>query len=811
MSLRNSKKLHCGSASLAILATCLLAAPAFAQQEAQNSQLGSSSVETVVVTGTAFNTEIAPAKASLDTTEPQTIINRSYIENFVDSQADYVSILAIVPSMTGGDSNGPGLSDGGAKNTLRGLPDGDFVQQFDGIPFGDTNGPTHHNISYFPASVIGSIVVDRGPGNAGNMGPSTYGGTVKFFSTTLTSDRSIYGVASAGSFGTTLIGGTIQTGDVNLLGTTARGSIEAQDLNSNGALTLQNLFQKNLTAKFEDEVLPGWKVTLFGSFNFINEHLDDNNGLTPAQVQVFGKNFALQNTNPNLPTYQLYNLTRKETDMDYVRVNGTLFSSLTIDNQLYTYAYWNHTFSPNSQTQTLAQIQAGTSTDNGKLTLDNGTVDPNGLLAYDKQNAYRVFGDILKVSQDYNFGWLSGQVRTGVWWEVANTHRYKFYFDANQCVAVNATPYLDTMNIPYATQQCGVKKGSVSEPIYGYGKEDELTRWNQYEPFLEVDIKPIDDLTITPGVKYIHWFHGDNSPMAQGTLCGVGLACTTLNAAGQVIQSNSLGQNYLAGFDTTDTLPFLTVNYKIRPSWSVYFEYAKGIYVPDIGAFEAGGQGQPITGFPSAETTTNYQLGTVYYADNWTFDGDIYYIGVNNNYISLPCSYDINETCFLNDGIAIYKGIEGEGTYAFDQLFGIDISGLSVFASGSLMSARQGGANGGRWEPNAPAWTGALGLQFRNDMWRFALIDKVTGQAYNDTNNLKYYEYPAYNNLNIVGGVTLGNFDLSLNIDNALSSRQPTVISEATNNVVSGTPATSLDQYIYQAPRSYMVNLKARF
>jgi iron complex outermembrane receptor protein len=157
--------------------------------------------ETIVVTDTKFNTDVAPAKASLDTTEPQTIINRSYIQNFVPPQADYVTILAIVPSMTGGDANGPGLSDGGAKNTLRGLPDGDFAMQYDGIPFGDTNGPTHHNISYFPASTIGSLVVDRGPGNAGNLGAATYGGTIKMFSQTLSYDPQVTATASGGSFG----------------------------------------------------------------------------------------------------------------------------------------------------------------------------------------------------------------------------------------------------------------------------------------------------------------------------------------------------------------------------------------------------------------------------------------------------------------------------------------------------------------------------------------------------------------------------------------------------------------------------------
>ena len=47
-----------------------------AQQVADNN----ADVETVVVTGTQFNTDVAPAKASIDTMEPQTIINKSYIQ-----------------------------------------------------------------------------------------------------------------------------------------------------------------------------------------------------------------------------------------------------------------------------------------------------------------------------------------------------------------------------------------------------------------------------------------------------------------------------------------------------------------------------------------------------------------------------------------------------------------------------------------------------------------------------------------------------------------------------------------------------------
>ena len=286
------------------------------------------SVESIVVTSTKFNTDAAPAKASLETTEPQTVINRSYIENFVPPQADYVTILAIVPSLTGGDSNGAGLSDGGAKNTLRGLPDGDFVMQYDGIPFGDTNGPTHHNISYFPASTIGSIDVDRGPGNAANLGAATYGGTVKLFSEALTADPQASAAISYGSFNTALGVLNAQSGDLDFLGHDAESCSTCKGLvRSNGALTQQNVDTENAVLKVESRIAPQWTLTLFGDYSYLKEHLDDNNGLTPAQVAVYGKDFALQNTDPNLPTYYAYNYTSKQTDIEYFRVRAARSST----------------------------------------------------------------------------------------------------------------------------------------------------------------------------------------------------------------------------------------------------------------------------------------------------------------------------------------------------------------------------------------------------------------------------------------------------------------------------------------------------
>jgi iron complex outermembrane receptor protein len=802
-----SSRLRNSSASLALaVAALFFAGPAIAQQVAAN-DAGGEPLETVVVTGTQFNTDAAPAKSSLSTVEPETIINRSYIENFMPPQADYVTILSIVPSMTGGDPNGPGLSDGGAKNTLRGLPDGNFSMQYDDIPFGDTNGPTHHNISYFPATTIGSINVDRGPGNAGNLGSNTYGGTVKLFSEVLGDDPTAKGFVSYGSFDTWIANANAQSGDVDVLGTQAKGLFNIQHLESDGALSYQNLGSTNALVKVEDTFAPNWTITLFGTYNYLTEHLDDNNGLTPAQIAIYGKNFSLQQSNPSLPTYQAYNYTSKATDFDYVKLDGQI-GGLSIQNTGYTYAYWNHTFSPNSQIQTGCNFSPATygtavcgaapyysSADvlAGNKATDLHTVNgsTSDLLAYDKQNAYRVWGDVLRVSDDYDVGGVTGQVRAGIWYESQATHRYKYYFDATQCAADDANVYRqDTPSQAYTA--CGVKKGSALVPGLGYAKDDEYSAWTQYEPFLEVDIRPTEDLLITPGVKYIHWDHSVDAPVEQGNTCGIDLVCAPYNTA---------GENFVAAFTTTDTLPFLQVNYRLGTNWSVYGEYAKGVYVPDISAFEGGTQ---TTTFPKAENTTNYQAGTVYYADHYTFDADIYYIGINNNYISEPCPQDTNDTCFFNNGRASYAGIEGEGTYAFDNLFGLDVTGLSMFANGALMRSK---AQTGFWEPNAPFWTAALGVLFQNSSWRFSIIDKYTGQQYNDATNIQAYKMPAYGDLSAsVAYMFANNYEIGINADNLANSRAVTVIAEGGTGT---SLATSTDQYQFQAPMSVMVTLKA--
>ena len=77
-------------------------------------------------------------------------------------------------------SNGVGL--GQSKTYFRGFPDGDYDIDFDGIPFYDTNTPTHHSWAFFPAQFLGGIDFDRIPGTASTIGPTPFGGSIHLLS-----------------------------------------------------------------------------------------------------------------------------------------------------------------------------------------------------------------------------------------------------------------------------------------------------------------------------------------------------------------------------------------------------------------------------------------------------------------------------------------------------------------------------------------------------------------------------------------------------------------------------------------------------
>jgi iron complex outermembrane receptor protein len=802
-------------ASTIILSAWLLASPAVAADALASSQntagYTGTGIETVVVTSTKFNVELAPAKASLNTTEPQTIINRLYIEDSVAPTADYTTLLSIVPSMTGLDINGPGLSDGNVKNTLRGMPDGNFGMTYDGIPFGDTNGPTHHSESYFPASTIGSVNVERGPGNAGNLGPSTYGGSVNMYSSPLDDAFGAKARLTRGSWDTVDVNASVQSGDIPGLGHT-RALATVGGTQGSGYLNLQNTVKDNELIKIETEFAPNWTLTFFANRNNLHQHVNDNNGSTPAQIQNFGKQFALQKLDPNQPNYYAYNYQNKITDMDYVRLRGEVMPGITFDDQVYTYAYVNKTVTSSGVAQTQANITANTFS--GLGTTVNGVKFSTDVPGYTKQNAYRVWGNILRAAADYDVGFVSGQIRAGLWWEGSATERRRFYFDETQCFAAatgcdpwhNVTPYIDL----------GAKKANKNALFGPLGAGYlEHSGWQQYSPFLEVEIHLLDGLTLTPGIKYVDWKHTIDAPIISAASPPLPFCdpiqsashCASLTAKTPAIDTPPTGS-----FTTARTLYFATANYKITDSWSTYFQYATGVYVPDISLFEQVNPGA----YPPPQYTTNYQFGTVFYADNFSFDADVYYIAAKNNYVYAACTNNPAEQCPFLSGNATYKGIEGEGTYSFDGVFGESwLDGLMAFANGSINSAKSGGAQ----LQTAPYWTAAAGLVYNYEGFKFSLIDKTVGQQY--TSNVRtfgptgvFYKLPAYSTVNLTTGYDFGKFELSVNVNNLFDDRS--LVSVKGTSAIGGASSlqdyanrgSSTDQYYFQSSRSYWVTFK---
>lgn len=123
---------------------------------------------------------VPPTESRLEATQPQSIITREFIESAIAPMAEYSRVVNVAPSMSGDSADGPGLNE--TKTTMHGFSDDQYNNTFDGIPWGDTNNPAHHSTSFFPASVIGGAVIERGPCNASNLGFATFGGSINLFS-----------------------------------------------------------------------------------------------------------------------------------------------------------------------------------------------------------------------------------------------------------------------------------------------------------------------------------------------------------------------------------------------------------------------------------------------------------------------------------------------------------------------------------------------------------------------------------------------------------------------------------------------------
>jgi len=333
----------------------------------------------------------APSQGSLTARSAQSLISNEYIRNYTSPVSDYSQVLQMAPGTFSVSANGPGLSD--TKTFFRGFKDGYYSMTFDGVPFNDTNDPTHHSWVFFPAQTIGSTVFDRSPGSASSIGPSTFGGSVNFLSPGLNSEQRINGTVSYGSFSTRLLdfgfdSGRFDNGKMRL-------SVEGHQMTSDGYQTFNFQDRKAFSAKYQYAISPNVQLTGFSSVVDLHSNTPNQKGSTRAQLQQFGNNF-LMTDDPTSPLYYKFNFYHIPTHFEYAGLKANLGHGWAIDNKTYTMRYYNK---QNYNSPTAISATSAT----------------------DKLNSYWKVGNSVPVTHVSD----RGVFRTGLWSEHASTDRYQ--------------------------------------------------------------------------------------------------------------------------------------------------------------------------------------------------------------------------------------------------------------------------------------------------------------------------------------------------------------------------------------------------
>ncbi|MBV8635572.1 MAG: TonB-dependent receptor plug domain-containing protein, partial [Burkholderiaceae bacterium] len=216
--------------------------------------------------------KVAVSQGSLDARSAQSIVSDDYVRNFMTPESDFSQVFEITPGAFSYSPNGVG--NGNAATTVRGLTDSQYLITFDGIPFNDTNGVSHHSYVFFPAMAVGGAVIDRSPGSAATIGQATFGGSLNLLSRNLEPGQRTSLTGSYGTWNTTL--GILEY-ESGQFGSEGRSNVlvNVQQMNSNGYQTLDTQDRQALSLKYQYIVSPSTVVTFVESYMDVrNSQLD---------------------------------------------------------------------------------------------------------------------------------------------------------------------------------------------------------------------------------------------------------------------------------------------------------------------------------------------------------------------------------------------------------------------------------------------------------------------------------------------------------------------------------------------------------
>jgi iron complex outermembrane receptor protein len=685
---------------------------------------------------------VAPMDALLSETTPRTEITASTIQNLMSPVADYGEAVQMVPNTVTLNSNGVGL--GQSKTYFRGFPDGDYDIDFDGIPFYDTNTPTHHSWAFFPSQFLGGIDFDRSPGTASTIGPTPFGGSIHLLSKQFPSSSDLRGEFSVGSFHTYLYDGEFDSGPIGP-GKKLNVMVDVHHMQSDGFQTF-NLQTRN-GGDIQVQYKPSDKTTITGFSAVI--WLDANTpNLSATRCQMYGQptdgsyscyvsgssgplqpytgaglNFLLvNNADPENYFDHQYNYYHVPTDFEYVGVHHEFTKNWVLDIKPYTYNYDNSEKYSNAVPITDDPTQIGVTysvLDTKVATLCDQQATKKGVTAepcgVDKYNSYRKYGETSQLSYTSKLGIL----RTGMWYEWANTNRHQYPSDPLNNWADQTLPNF---------------------------AEKFVT--NSYQPFVEYQWNALPKLQITPGVKLAYYTIGTQQFADDGKTIGCLVAGCVYTASAQTnINPNAFVANAGSYYAT---LPSLEANYRIHNNWSVYAQAAQGSIVPPSSVFDFNqtNTGSIAVTLPKQQKNTTYQAGTVLKLNRVTFDADYFHIHFDNSYsctASASTQEDAN-TCYLQPS-SITQGLEGESNIYLSHGFSAYLNAsydnavyqgtLAATCTGSTAACAAAGplvvtAPGGLNVQQTPSDIETEALTYQHKSWDAGFFNKRIGTFYID-------------------------------------------------------------------------------
>jgi iron complex outermembrane recepter protein len=733
--------------------------------------------------------QTAPSGGFVEERSAQSLISTNYIQNFTSPIADFGEIVQIVPGTFTTSTDGVGL--GQSKTYFRGFPDGDYDIDFDGIPFYDTNTPTHHSWAFFPSQWIGGVDFDRSPGTASTIGPTPFGGSIHLLSEPLTAEQDIRGSFSYGTWNTKLYDVAYNAGlfgpghKMNMFVDWHRMTSDGyQSFNYNTRNAGSLLFQYQISPR---TVLTGFSgvirlnantpnisstrcmlyganapgVPATGSNSCLNA--DTASGLAPYTGA--GLKFLMTAPNSSDPanwfSYQ-YNSYQVPTDFEYVGLKKEFGKGWYLDFKGYTYNYDNGELYSNAApltevTQAAAaanpSLVPGAIVVSGKAYYNGAAIAPcdvqvsktkNGITTVaepcgiDKYNSYRKYGETALLTQTSQFGVF----RAGMWYEWADTNRHQYPSDPLTNWTDQALP-----------------------------KFNETFWTNSYQPFVEYEFHVTPELNITPGGKLAYYtidvlHHADDGSTVGPLTCP--LAVPTAPCSATVTNTGSF----------TAWLPSLDFNYRFKPNWSAYGQGSTGSIVPPSAVYDyyqtptAAIPNPQLKTPPKQQKSTTYQVGTVFKGQKFTLDADAYRIRFQNSYASAEdvTSGDatIGDTFYAIQPSSITKGIEFESTFVLASGLNLYLNSTAgnAYYSGSLNAGTLDApyyqtAPSGLWVAQTPTDTEEQGLTYQKQGFDLGIFNKRVGEQRIDSGSYTDVEGASiiYHNQGIINPFsTLGGY-----------------------------------------------------